>query len=201
MRGCSTPEGRRTRPLWPCPRHHRLEARRAKPGEGTMATTNDPTAPVLRAVEMYQSRLFELWKTVFKKINAKFSAASKFFDNMVAKGGEIASKVGQAVVDKIVGFRDRVFGALESVPQIVKSALRLGNKIIATIRKAADPTKILGVLKRLFVRYVKMLKDIYAWVQDMFEALDPLGAALAVVNSFRNVLRLLVSWVTDVGTA
>jgi len=166
-----------------------------------MATTNDPTAPVLRAVEMYQSRLFELWKTVFKKINAKFSAASKFFDNMVAKGGEIASKVGQAVVDKIVGFRDRVFGALESVPQIVKSALRLGNKIIATIRKAADPNRIFGVLKRLFARYVKMLKDIYAWVQDMFEALDPLGAALAVVNSFRNVLRLLVSWVTDVGTA
>ena len=167
-----------------------------------MATpANDPTAPVLRAVENYQKRLFELWKVVFKKIDSKFKTATKFFDNIVTKGEEIASKVGKAVVDKIIGYRDTVFGALDTVPTIVKSALRLGNKIIALIRKAADPNKIINTMKRLFMRYVKMLKDIFALVKQFFDALNPLGAALAIVNTFRNVLRLVVSWITEVSGA
>ncbi len=166
-----------------------------------MAAANDPTAPVLRAVEAYQGRIFELWKVVFKKINSKFSTATKFFDNIVNRGEEIASKVGQAVVNKIIGFKERVFNALKVVPAIVKSALRLGNKIIGLIRRAADPNRIIGMLKRLFQRYVKMLKDIYGHVADFYEVLNPLSAALAIVNTFKNVLRLLVSWVTDVSGA
>lgn len=162
---------------------------------------NDPTAPVLRAVETYQQRLFHLWKVVFKQINAKFSTATKFFDNLVTKGHEIASKVGQAVVDRILGLKDRVFGALEAVPNIVKSALRLGNKIISLIRKAVDPNRIIGTLKRLFMRYVKMLREVFGWVSDFFSALNPLGAALAIVNTFRNVLRLVVSWIGEVSGA
>jgi hypothetical protein len=166
-----------------------------------MAQTNDPTAPVLRAVETYQSRLFELWKGLFKKIASKFSGAAKFFDNVVAKGHEIASKVGQAVVDGIVAYTERVFGALEAIPALARRAIRLGNRIIALIRRAADPNRILGTLKKLFSRYVKMLKDIFGWLRDFYEALDPLGKALAVVNTFRNVLRLVVKWVGQVSGA
>lgn len=166
-----------------------------------MATPNDPTKPVLRAVEKYQERLFELWKVIFKKINSKFNAARKFFDNVVTKGQDIASKVGQAVVDKIVGFRQRLFSALEAVPNIAKSAIKLGNKIIALIRKAADPNKIIGTLKRLFSRYVKMLREILGYVADLVGVLDPLGKALAVIDSFKNVLRLVVSWVAEVSAA
>ncbi|GMG84330.1 hypothetical protein LNKW23_35450 [Paralimibaculum aggregatum] len=168
-----------------------------------MATTpaNDPTAPVLKAVEIYQKRIFEIWKVVFKKIDSKFKSATKFFDNVVNKGEEIASKVGKAVVEKIIGYRDTVFGALERVPQIVKSALRLGNKIINLIRSAADPNKIINVMKRLFMRYVKMLREIFAMVKQFFEALNPLGTALAVVNALKSVLRLIVSWVGEVTNA
>lgn len=166
-----------------------------------MALANDPTAPVLDAVERYQARLFELWKVVFKKIESKFKTSAKFFENVATKGGEIASKVGQGVVDKIVGFKDCVFGVLEFVPAAVKSALRLGNKIIALIRKAADPNRIINTMKRLFMRYVKMLKDIFARISEFLDVLNPLGAVLTIVNSFRNVLRLIVKWVGDVSNA
>ncbi len=165
------------------------------------AAANDPTAPVLRAVERYQARLFEIWKSIFKRISSKFSAARGFFDNMVTKGHEIASKVGQAVVSRIVAFRETIFGTLDYVPAAVKSALRLGNKIIALIRKATDPNRIIGTLKRLFMRYVKMLREIFAQIQSMMQALSPLSAALAIVNTFKNVLRLMVSWVTQVSQA
>lgn len=166
-----------------------------------MATSNDPTAPVLRAVEAYQSRLFELWKVTFKKVNAKFNAARSFFDNVINRGEEIASKVGKAVVDRLAQLGQGVFAVIDTVPGACKSALRLGNKIIALIRKAADPNRIIGTLKKLFHRYVKMLRDIYAGVVDFLSALDPLATALAVVNTFRNVLRLVVSWVGEVSGA
>ncbi|MGF1444694.1 MAG: hypothetical protein ACFBRM_00665 [Pikeienuella sp.] len=163
--------------------------------------TNDPTAPVLRAVQTYQVRLFQLWKMVFKKINSKFSSAKGFFQNAFTRGVEIASKVGKSVVNTVVTVGQRVLAAVDTVPGLARQALRLGNKIIGLIMKAADPNKIIAQMKKHFVRYVRMLREIFAWVTDFLAALNPLGTALSVINGFKVVLRFVADWITDVGSA
>lgn len=150
------------------------------------------------SIEGWQTQLFHLWKVVFKKIKSKLKSAVSFFDKVVTEGRRIASTVGSKVIDKIVDAAKRLGFLLERIPQLLKNAHRLGKKILSIIAKAADPSKIIGTMKRLVTRYINMIKEIYRFLFDFLSYIDALGAALAIINTFKTVLRLVLSWIADV---
>ena len=166
-----------------------------------MAQANDPLKPVLDAVWRYQKRIQELIGSVFNKLRSSMGKAIAFMDNVVKYAKEIAKKVGKGVVNTIVSMRNRIFAAVNAVPGLAKSALKLGYRIIATIQKAADPNKVIKVVKKLFQTYVRMIRQLADYVSDMVAALDPVGKALKVIATFRLVLQMVFKWIADVSGA
>lgn len=166
-----------------------------------MPEDNDPTKKYLEAVERYQANLFKLWKVTFKKAASSLKALIGFLKNVTKAAAQLAATVGKKVVDRVLAAGQYVEEMVSKIPLVVKAALRLGKKIIQLIRKAVDPNKIIGTLKKLFVRYVKMLREIFGYIQEMAKQLDVLGTVLMVINSFKRVLQVMLSWIADVTRA
>ncbi|MEW9920222.1 hypothetical protein AB2B41_11435 [Marimonas sp. MJW-29] len=166
-----------------------------------MGTENDPTKKYLEAVDKYQSRLTQLWKVIFKRVASSLKALVSFMKKLVAVAKQIATVVGKSVIDKFLQAANMVQGLLSRIPNLLKAALRLGKKIIELIRKAADPNKILGTLKKLFIKYIKMLKEIYAQIIEMVKQLDVLGTVLTIISNFKSALQLMFSWIAEVTRA
>ena len=150
------------------------------------------------SIEGWQDRLFHLWKVVFKKIKTKLKSVVSFVEKLVKEAGRIVATVGKSVVDKIIGAARVLTNVLDRVPNLIRAALRLGKKLISIIVKATDPSKIIGTLKRLVTRYINMIREIYKFILEFVSQLDVLGFAFSIINTFKTVLRLIVSWITDV---
>lgn len=163
-----------------------------------MAQENDPLKPVLQAVQAYQQRILEIWKGIFKKLSALLGKSRSFFDKIIQNAKDIAGKVGKGAVDTVVNLCGQVFGALDEVPLLAKQALKLGQRIIDTIQKAADPNKAIKLVKKLFQAYVKLFARIAELVFQMMDALDPLGKALRIIDTFRLALVMIFKWIADV---
>lgn len=166
-----------------------------------MPEANDPTKTFLDATHRYQERLFDLWKVVFKKVKTMLKTMVSFVTNVISKAKELALVVGKAVIDKVVDFGSAVVGFIETIPITLKSALRLGKKIIALIEKATDPARIVSTLKKLFSRYMRQIREIYDGIVNFVSQLEILGTIFSVVSSFKQALRALFSWITDVTRA
>ncbi|MGC1505960.1 MAG: hypothetical protein WA782_17700 [Sulfitobacter sp.] len=163
-----------------------------------MAEDNDPTKKFLDATEKYQERLLNLWKVVFKKVSAHLKSMVSFVRKVVNVGKELAATVGKSVVDKVVGAGQMVEEMITTIPNLLKVALLLGKRIIAKIKKAVDPNEVIAPLKKLFTRYVRLIKEIFAFVTNLIQQLDILGAVFGVISTFQSVLRLIFSWIADV---
>jgi len=166
-----------------------------------MGAEKDLTEPFLKATVRYQARMTQMLKVVFKKIASETRTLIRFGDMILAYGEEIAGKVGKSVVQAIGSAYTVVKRLLQAIPKAIKAVLRMGNKIIALLRKAADPKKIIASLKKLFTRYVRMVLEVFGNVQDFFAQLNILEKALAVVSRFSAVLRMIVAWIADVSGA
>lgn len=163
-----------------------------------MAAENDPTKKFLEAAQKYQSRLLYLWKNIFKKVKSYLKSMASFVNNFIAAAKQLASTIGKSVVDKFVKAAQWVVQEVQALPNAIKAAMRFGKKVIALIQKAADPNKIISTLKKLFSRYVRMVKEIFGRISEMAKQLDVLGPMLSIINSFKNALRMIFSWIKEV---
>ena len=162
------------------------------------ATENDPTQKFLDATQKYQTRLFQLWKVTFKRVASYLKSLVSFIDNVIKAAAQLASTVGKAVVKKVTEAGLYVKNMIKRIPQMLKNAMKLGKRIIALIKKAADPNAIINTLKKLFRKYVMMFREIFGTITEMVKQLDILGTVLAVVNTFKRVLQMMLSWIGEV---
>lgn len=163
-----------------------------------MAEDNDPTKKFLDATEKYQERLHKLWKVVFKKVSAHLKNMVSFTRLVANVAKEIAAIIGKSVVDRVINAAQTVEGLITNIPVLLRTALLLGRRIIAKIKKAADPNEVIPTLKKLFTRYVRMIKQVFAFITNLIQQLDILGTVFGVIGTFQSVLRALFSWITDV---
>lgn len=66
------------------------------------------------------------------------------------------------------------------------------------IKKATNPAKVINPVKRLVARLISMFRVIFNFVKQLLEAVDPIGRIVGIICTFINVLRLVISWITDV---
>jgi len=161
----------------------------------------NPVAKFADATDEYQDVLSDLWKGVFKKVDSALKPMIAFGSKLISKGKDIARTVGLSVMKTIESAFKAVTGMLKSIPALIKRALALGKEIIALVRKAADPGKVVKALRKLFSRYVAMLREIFSAVSQFIDQLDAMGTALAVVEKFKTVLQFVVSWIGEVSGA
>jgi hypothetical protein len=163
-----------------------------------MAQDNDPTQKFLEATEKYQSLFQHLWKVVFKKLNSNIKSLTSFLTKFIAQAKDLVTTVGKAVVDKVVSIGQSIMRLIVAIPRALKDVLRFGKKIIVLIKKAIDPNQIINTLKKLFSRYVRMLREIFGYISELVTHLNVIGTALSVVNTFKLVLQAMFSWIRDI---
>ncbi len=166
-----------------------------------MAKDNDPTKTFADATQRYQKRLFDLWKSVLKKVFSRIKPMVSFVGTLIQQGAQLVGKIGKAVFQTIERTYDVVLRAVDAIPALIKRVLRFGDKILALLLKAADPTAVIKKLKSLFSRYVSLFKEVFAKIVDFMVQLDVLGRALAVINGLKAMLRLIFAWIVDVTRA
>lgn len=166
-----------------------------------MAQENDPTQKFLEATERYQTILTRLWKVVFKKVASIMRALTSFLTKFIAQAKDLVTTIGKKAVNTLIGTGQRLIDLIQGTPNRLKAAIRFGKKIVALIKKAVDPNKIINTLKKLFRRYVQMIQDIANFVSELISNLDIIGTALGVVNTFKRVLQMMFAWIADVTRA
>lgn len=166
-----------------------------------MPATTDPLQRVAKATETYQDHLQDLWKGGLKKLASELKPMIAFGANLIRQGKAIVGTIGASVMKTIETAYAAITRALKAIPDLVKAALDVGRKILALVAKAANPGKVAGALKKLFARYVALMKEIVSYVAWFVNELDVLGKALAVVEKFKSVLKFVASWIADVSGA
>ena len=74
----------------------------------------------------------------------------------------------------------------------------LGKRILNTIKKEADKTKLVRTLKTVVRKYVDAMRKVFAWVNEIWRELDLLNRALMVLDGFRSILQIVFRWIAEV---
>lgn len=172
-----------------------------KGAKGPQSAMDKSIDRIEASILKWQDRLFDLWKVVFKKIASRLKATVSFIAKVVKNAATLVATVGKKAVKMIESAGNYIETVLQRVPVLVKKTMRFGAKVLDIIARGGDPKRLVGTLKRMVTRYVNMVREIYRYVLDFMTQLDVLGMALTIVNTFKNVLRLVVSWIVEVSGA
>lgn len=163
-----------------------------------MAEPNDPTKQIAEKVTIFDARLKELLKVVFKKLQPLMSTYGKFLAQMRSYAKELAAKVGKSVVDTILNAGEDLIATFEFLKRELKAGIKFAAKILATIKKATDPTAILKKLKGMVQKFVRVYKTLAERIIKFVLAIDPIGNALLVVEKLKMMLQLIFNWISSV---
>jgi len=162
---------------------------------------DNPLKPAADKVLRIRSTLMTLFKSVIGKLRTMLKSFLQFVKKVRSAIKEIAAKVGKSVVNMLVAASDKVTALLATLERMFTNAIKFADKILKTILNAADPAKILKAVKALVARYVSIVREIFSRLQDILAVLDPVGAALKAIDTFRLMLQLVISWITEVSGA
>ena len=166
-----------------------------------MAEEN-PLKPVSDMVDKLAKVLDDLIKGVIGKISSILKPLFDLLDQVKSAGSRIAETVGKKVIDRLLGMADTLTDFLPDFEAEAKAAAKAAKKILDTVKKAAAaPAKVFAVVKKLVARFAAMFRKIVSMIAQILKYLNPIGAALAVINSFKAVLRLVFNWIAQVSGA
>lgn len=166
-----------------------------------MAKKDDPTQKFLVAIQKYQAFLQRLLKAVFKKVFTFVKTVVTFVKKLIAEAGKLAATIGKSALDQLKKLGPRLMNMAALILNMLKAAIRLGQRLVSMIKKGADPNKVIQVLKKLFASYVRMMKDLFVRITEFLQILDLIGAVLKVVDNVKRVLQMIFAWITEVSGA
>ncbi len=166
-----------------------------------MAEADDPTEKYLAATQRYQSILHSLWKTTFKKIATYLKSVISFIDKVIAQATEIAAKIGKAAIDLIVKAGTAIKVGVNALIALIRGTLKFGEALLKHLRKGLDPKRLIPELKKRFARYMLKVKSIFDQVREFLSQMDILSTVLGTISQFKNILRLIISWIVEVTRA
>lgn len=163
-----------------------------------MAARDNPLTPIKTSVAKLQNILIQLTKGVFNKIRSLVRNILKFLKRLKSASKDIIRVIGKSAFNTIMNLDSRFEVAYAMVVKIADRALKTANRILALIKKAADPNKIIKTIKKLVTFFVKQFRMIFHWVREILSLLTPLTVVLGLVNKAALVLRMIISWIADV---
>ncbi|OBY26264.1 hypothetical protein [Leisingera sp. JC1] len=163
-----------------------------------MAPSNDPVEFVEKAVDKLHARMFYYLKTVWKRIRALLTPLSKFLKNVISGAKSLAKTVGKAAVKQVTSAAQFILKLIDRVELTLKNLVKLGKRILDTIRKNKDRSRVIRILKTVIRKYVEMIRQVWGWVQEIWDELGVLDTALSIISRFASVLQLIFRWIRDV---
>ncbi|WP_027258245.1 MULTISPECIES: hypothetical protein [Leisingera] len=162
-----------------------------------MAPSNDPVEFVEKGVSKLHARMLYYLKTVWKRIRALLTPLSKFLKNLISGAKSLAKTVGKTAVKQVTSAAQFILKLIDRVEQVLKSLVKLGKRILDTIRKNADRTRVIRILKTVIRKYVEMIRQVWSWIREIWDELGVLDTALSVISRFASVLQLVFRWIRD----
>ncbi|KIC12151.1 hypothetical protein RA19_02570 [Leisingera sp. ANG-M1] len=165
-----------------------------------MAPSNDPVEFVEKGVSKLHARVIFYLKKVWKRVRSLLMPLRKFMKKMLSAAKSIAKTAGKKAVSQVTSAGQTVLNLLDRVEQMLKSMIKLGQRILDTIRKNTDRSRLVRVLKTVVRKYVEMFRQVWGWVQEIWEQIGVLDTALSILNRFASVLQIVFGWIKELTT-
>mgnify|MGYP000535881904 CR=1 FL=1 len=162
------------------------------------AKSDDPVKFVGEAIEQHHERMLKFFKSTWKRVKSFLKPLQKFLKNFIAGTKDMIATVGKEAINRITSAIRAILKVLEPIGKALQEMILLGKRILATIRKEIDKTKLIRVLKTVVRKYVEIFKKVVGFIEDLWNDLGILDVALAGLNKFRLVLSMVFSWFDEV---
>jgi len=159
---------------------------------------NDPVKAVERGVERLHKRITFYLKTLWKRVRTLLKPLRTFLKKVMKVVKKIAATVGKRVIEGLVRAATRLLDLFDRVEKLLSTMFLLGKRILNTIKKEADKTKLVRTLKTVVRKYVDAMRKVFAWVNEIWRELDLLNRALMVLDGFRSILQIVFRWIAEV---
>ncbi|KIC31124.1 hypothetical protein [Leisingera sp. ANG-M6] len=165
-----------------------------------MAPSNDPVEFVEKGIDRLHTRVLFYLKKVWKRVRSLLMPLRKFMKKMLSAAKSIAKTAGKKAVAQVTSAGQTVLNLLDRVEQMLKTMIKLGQRILDTIRKNTDRSRLVRVLKTVVRKYVEMFRQVWGWVQEIWEQIGVLDTALSILNRFASVLQIVFGWIKELTT-
>ncbi|NIZ61111.1 hypothetical protein DL239_08990 [Sedimentitalea sp. CY04] len=162
------------------------------------AKSDDPVKFVGEAIEQHHDRMLKFYKSTWKRVKSFLKPLQKFLKNFIAGTKDMIATVGKEAINRITSAIRAILKVLEPIDKALQDMILLGKRILATIRKEIDKTKLIRVLKTVVRKYVEIFKKVVSFIENLWDDLGILDVALAVLNKFRLVLSMVFNWFDEV---
>jgi phage-related protein len=150
------------------------------------------------SIEQQQKRLLYYQKTVWKRVKSMLTPLQNFLKNIISEAKKLIDTVGKKVINHITSTIQAILKLFEPIEKALKYLIQTGKSILNTIRKQVNKSEAIPFLKKVIRKYVETFRKVVDWVIELWSELGILDAALAVLNKFRMMLRLVFQWFDDV---
>lgn len=162
------------------------------------AASDDPVKFVEEAIEQHQERMLKFYKSVWKRVKSILTPLQKFLKKFISGTKEMVEVLGKEVINRITATIRAILKVLEPIEKALKDIILLGKRILATIRKEIDKTKVIRFLKTVVRKYIETMKKIVTLVVDLWRDIGILDVAMSVLNKFRLILSMVFGWFDEV---
>lgn len=159
---------------------------------------NDPTEFVERGITRLHQRIIYYLKTIWKRVRGLLAPLRNFLKKLIKVIKQIAVTVGKKVVDMLTRAANLVLDLFDRIEALLKKLFLLGKRVLTTLKKETDKTKLVRVLKTVVRKYIAAFRQVASWVTELWDQLDILNRALALLDGFRMVLQLAFRWIAEV---
>lgn len=159
---------------------------------------NDPTEFVERGITRLHQRITYYFKTIWKRVKGLLAPLRNFLKKLIKVVKQIAVTVGKKVVDMLTRAANLVLSLFDRIEALLKKLFLLGKRVLTTLKKETDKTRLVRVLKTVMRKYIAAFRQVATWVNELWDQLDILNRALALLDSFRMVLQLAFRWIAEV---
>ena len=147
-----------------------------------MAANNEaPLEPIKVGVTTLRDILRELVNMAVKKIKPLMRTILGFLTRLKSQAQALIGAIGKAAYNQIIALADRLARQFPLIEKLANTALKCANQILAMIKKATNPAKVINPVKRLVARLISMFRVIFNFVKQLLEAVDLIGRIVGII--------------------
>ncbi len=160
---------------------------------------DNPLKPIHDKVSRIRDRLEYVISFVLNASNAVLEGLRKFLKNIKANLGAIQEKIGKSVANMLIKQGEALLSLMGDLRKSATEAKKLALKVLSAIEKAAkEPQKIFKAVKAKVARLASVFRNVVSFIKTLASLIKPIAFALALIDTFKMVLKLMLKWITDV---
>ena len=163
-----------------------------------MPEANDPLKPIEKGILKIHTSLTQYLKAYIKKLTSMIGPVAAFVKQVTSAAKQLINVVGKTAVETFIKAATRFLRVLKRLVVEAKVLIQFAQRILKLIRKATDPARIIKVLNTLLRKFSKLFKTFVQNVMELLSEIDVIGPVLKIIDTFRRVLQLMISWISKI---